>query len=382
MRLAFWVMGVLVIFSGGLVVFINLGTAKAVSFQTTLLEPTSISSAPATMLPAALSTPPAYSDSIPNEMTPLATPQEIVLAQLRTISLIGLGLIILVGGAVVYYLAGQPLRPLRSFSHTVKHISAENLNVRLDREDAEDEFSELAETFNLMLDRLETAFNQQSMFVANAAHELRTPLAALRTNLEVVLADSEASLTEYQEMGSQLQFALDRLERLVADLLLLSSAARVDEEIVVLGPLIEQVVDNLTAMAAEKQVSLRLKGDGELEGWGNPLLLERAVYNLVENGIYYNQPQGNVEVTLFREMNKVVIRVADNGIGIPAAEQSLIFDRFYRLDRSRTRHSGGAGLGLSLVAHIVELHKGYIQLDSELDVGSTFTIFLPVPDPH
>ncbi|MCZ7666878.1 MAG: ATP-binding protein [Chloroflexi bacterium] len=199
----------------------------------------------------------------------------------------------------------------------------------------------MAETFNLMLDRLETAFNQQSMFVANAAHELRTPLAALRTNLEVVLADSEASLTEYQEMGSQLQFALDRLERLVADLLLLSSAARVDEEIVVLGPLIEQVVDNLTAMAAEKQVSLRLKGDGELEGWGNPLLLERAVYNLVENGIYYNQPQGNVEVTLFREMNKVVIRVADNGIGIPAAEQSLIFDRFYRLDRSRTRHSGG-----------------------------------------
>lgn len=387
MRLALWTIGVLTVSSIGLAIFINLGTARSVTPRQVLLEPTVVPDAepPVLTLPAAVEsrqTPAAYPNSVPTELTFTVNP-ELVLAQLRTVSLVGLGLVIILGGVAVYYLAGQPLSSLHSFSQTVRHISVDNLHARLDMEGPEDELRELADTFNAMLDRLEKAFAQQSEFVANAAHELRTPLAALRTNLEVVLADPTASLKEYKEMSHRLESALIRLEELVADLLLLASRQKeVDKEIVVLGPLLEQVIDELTPLAKERQVALRLRGDGALEVWGNPVLIGQAISNLVDNSIRYNYPNGRVEIILAQEADIVSIKVADTGIGIPQEEQPLVFDRFYRADRSRARHQGGAGLGLALVAHIVELHQGRITVDSKPEAGSTLTILLPVAGVH
>lgn len=378
MRLALWAIAILFVFSLLLTVFINVVAILILPQPLSVLAPPVISD-PNTPFP----TPTAYPGSRPTEVISTDNSHEATIESLRLISFVGLGLILVFGGVTVYYLAGQPLTSIRSFSQTVKHVSAQSLDTRLEMDGPEDELRELADTFNAMLDRLERAFTQQSEFVANAAHELRTPLSALRTNLEVVLADSTASLKEYKEMSHRLESALTRLEELVADLLLLASGEKEgDKEIVVLGPLLEQVIDELTPLARERQVALHLRGDGAIEVWGNPVLIGRAIHNLVNNGIYYNYPNGQVELILAQDADTVSIKITDSGIGIPLEEQPLIFDRFYRVDRSRTRHQGGSGLGLTLVAHIVDFHQGRITVDSKPGAGSMFTITLPVIGPH
>lgn len=374
MRLAVWATAILCAFSLLLTIFINLVAIFVLPQPLAVLAPPAISD-PNMPFP----TPTAYPASIPMEVIPASDFQEAALESMRIISFVGLGLILIFGGVTVYYLTGQPLMPIRLFSQTVKHISVQSLDTRLEMDGPKDEIRELAASFNTMLDKLEKAFTQQSEFVANAAHELRTPLSTLRTNLEVVLADPTASVKEYKDMGYRLETALTRLETLVADLLLLASGEKEGvKKPIILGPLLEQIVDELTPLATERQVSLHLKGDGAIEVWGNPLLMSRAIYNLVNNGIHYNYAHGQVEICLAQQSDTVIIEVVDTGIGIPADEQSLIFDRFYRVDRSRTRNQGGTGLGLAIVAHIVELHHGYITVDSKLKAGSTFTITLPV----
>lgn len=229
-----------------------------------------------------------------------------------------------------------------------------------------------------MMERLERAFEQQSRFAADAAHELRTPLASLRTNLEVVRSDPHATLADYREMASALERALERLERLVDDLLLLARGEKdVRAEPVYLEVLIGNVIQELEPLAQSHKVSLHHKVADEVILEADPLLLARAISNLVENGIRYNHPGGSVTVTGRREEKSVVVSVEDTGTGIPPEEQAHIFDRFYRVDRSRARHRGGSGLGLSIAAHIVQLHGGHIQVASTPGAGSTFTIWLP-----
>ncbi|TME66276.1 MAG: two-component sensor histidine kinase, partial [Chloroflexi bacterium] len=211
------------------------------------------------------------------------------------------------------------------------------------------------------------------------AHELRTPLASLRTNLEVVTADKDATLDDHRAMVATQERALTRLERLIADLLILATSEQppVRSE-VALAPVLEEVLCDLKQQADTRQVTLRLIDRAEVMVHGNGQLLARAFSNLVENGLYYNHPGGEVVVTLDQKEEQAVVTVADTGIGIDADKQAHIFERFYRVDCSRARHKGGAGLGLSIVAAIVQQHDGHVQVESVAGRGSTFIVVLPL----
>ncbi|WP_376796513.1 sensor histidine kinase [Thermogemmatispora sp.] len=303
-----------------------------------------------------------------------------LLLELQSISLIGLALVAVLGGLGAYWLAGTALRPLRQVSNAARRISVETLDTRLALMGPRDEIKELADAFDAMLARLGETFAQQGRFVANVAHELRTPLAAMRASLEVVTSDPQARLEDYQEMAAAQERALSRLEALVSNMLLL---VRSEQPLstcceVSLGPLLEEVVQELQPLAQEHGVSLVLENLPDLVVSGDELLLARVFSNLVENAICYNRPGGEVRVNGLEAEGQARISVADTGIGIAPEEQGRIFDRFYRVDSSRSRHSGGAGLGLSIVAAIVQQHHGQISLWSEPGCGSVFTVSLPL----
>ncbi len=304
--------------------------------------------------------------------------QTSALTEVRLVSLIAVGISVLVGAAGAYWITRRALLPLQRLNRLVQEIRAETLDRRLELRGPPDEVKALADAFDEMLERLEQAFEQQSRFVADAAHELRTPLAALRTNLEVIQQDPNATVSDYREMVPTLERALDRMERLVEDLLLLAKAEReTDREPVSLEIILTEVVDQMKEMANAYDVALGLSILGELTVLAEPSLLARAVGNLIENGIRYNRPGGSVTVKAYQEANNVVVKVRDTGIGIPSKDLPHIFERFYRVDRSRSRHRGGAGLGLSIAARIVEFHGGRIGVESTPGEGSTFTLFLP-----
>lgn len=293
-------------------------------------------------------------------------------------SLFGMSFMVLITGVSAYWVAGMALRPVREISQAAHSIYADTLDTRLYVSGPKDELKELAESFNAMLYRLQQAFEQQGRFVANAAHELRTPLTTLRTNLEVVCADPHASLDDYRGMASTLERQMTRLERLVADLLLLTVERRsLTSEQVTLMPLLEDVLHDLQPLAEVQQVELAIEGENSLVVQGDAMLLGRVFSNLIENAIRYNQPGGRVTLRLERDGGLAIVKVSDTGIGIDGSELDHIFERFYRVDQSRARHKGGAGLGLSLAAHIVQQHGGGIQVQSKPQHGSTFTVQLP-----
>jgi heavy metal sensor kinase len=302
-----------------------------------------------------------------------------LLSELQSLSLMGLGLVALLSGAGAYWLAGIALRPVKRVSEAAQQISASTLHTRLALEGPEDEVKELAGTFNDMLGRLESNFAQQSRFVADVAHELRTPLASLRTSMEVVVTDVSATIEDYREMTAAQERALTRLESLVSDLLLLAkSESPITPGAVTLSPLLEEVFCDLEHEAAWREVSVQLTNDGEVVVQGNGALLTRVFTNLVANAIYYNRRGGKVLVNIDQKDSWAVVRVTDTGIGMDAEQQMHVFDRFYRVDSSRARHRGGAGLGLSIVSAIVRQHNGLVQVESISGVGSTFTVLLPL----
>jgi len=377
-RMTLWVGGLLLTMGLVLVIIINTLTAirlpQSVNVAV-LVEPTVQASE---LLPPAT---PSLDQAavVPDEdVSIIEQVQEIAIREVRMISIIAVGVFALLGAVGAYWITQRGLRPVQHLSRLVREIGAESLGRRLALEGPPDEVKALADAFDDMLERLEQAFAQQSRFVADAAHELRTPLATLRTNLEVIYQDQNASLEDYREMAKVLDRILDRMERLMENLLLLAGGeAEVQREVTNLGVVLTEAVDEMKPLAQAHNVTLELEVTDELVALADPLLLARAVGNLIENGIRYNRPGGSVAVTAYREANGIVIQIKDSGIGISSDELPHIFERFYRVDRSRDRHRGGAGLGLSITAHIVQLHAGHIRVESALGVGSTFTIWLP-----
>lgn len=387
LRLAIWTGGLIVVCSLSLVLFINVTASIVISNRAPgSLPPIAPATADIAPLPAVPSSPapmPKASLSPPPHVTPATTraadttPQAL-LRDIRIISLVGLIFIACLGSASAYLLAGMALRPLHQINQTVKQISAGTLDRRLRLDGPHDELYELAGAFNAMLDRLKQGFEQQGRFIADAAHELRTPLAALRTSVEVVQSNLQATVDEYRAMTATLERALIRLERLVGNLLILASSdERIKGDTVELGPLMEEVLFDLQPLAAAQNVTVRLLGEAETTAQGDATLLSHVFRNLIENAIHYNRPGGEVIVTLQQDEGWAIVEVADTGIGIATEEQIHLFERFYRVDRSRSRHLGGAGLGLSIVAHLVQKHGGHIQVRSTPGVGSRFTIRLP-----
>lgn len=292
------------------------------------------------------------------------------------VSVVGLAVASGVGG---YVLSGMMLRPVRDITEAAAEITASNLDKRINYKGPKDELWALSQTFDSMVDRLEHSFERQRQFVQDASHELRTPLAAIRTNIEVTEMDPEVSPEEYKDLLTTIKGQTDRLTRLSEDLLLLTREDhdRPEPEPLELAVLAREVLREMQPVAQTRNVTLSSSCADDLEVETNPDLLYRCVLNLVDNGLKYSGEGSTVTVRTALEGANAVIEVADNGTGIPKEALSRIFDRFYRVDRGRSRREGGTGLGLAIVKEIVESLGGTVSVSSEEARGTTFTIRLP-----
>jgi signal transduction histidine kinase len=297
------------------------------------------------------------------------------------ISVVGLALASGVGG---YVLSGMMLRPVRDITETASEISASNLSKRINYEGPHDELWALSSTFDSMIDRLEHSFERQRQFVQDASHELRTPLAAIRTNIDVTEMDPEVSVDEYRELVTTIKGQTDRLTRLSEDLLLLTRDDNdsLEQEPLDLGSVVGEVTRQLAPVASARDVTISVSNPETVEAEANPDLVYRCVLNLVDNAIKYSGAGSRVTVSVGRDLEKAVLAVADNGQGIDAEELPRIFDRFYRVDKGRSRREGGTGLGLAIVKELIDSQGGTVSATSEVGKGSTFTIRLPLaPNP-
>ncbi|GIW12746.1 MAG: hypothetical protein KatS3mg062_0185 [Tepidiforma sp.] len=293
------------------------------------------------------------------------------------VSVVGLAIASGIGG---YILSGMLLRPVRDITQAASEISATNLSRRINYQGPRDELWALADTFDSMIGRLEASFERQRQFVQDASHELRTPLAAIRTNIEVTEMDPDATLEEYRELVATIKSQTERLTRLSEDLLLLTNddGARVEREPVDLGALTADVVSELQPLAAQRGVALRRHVAAPApEAQASPDLLFRCVLNLVDNAIKYSGEGATVTVRVLEAGERLRVEVEDNGPGIPPEALPHIFERFYRVDKGRSRREGGTGLGLAIVRELITAMGGQVGVRSEPGSGTTFWIDLP-----
>jgi signal transduction histidine kinase len=304
--------------------------------------------------------------------------KEEALRQLWTWSLVALAIVTVVTFGGAWLLAGRMLRPLHAITSTAKRLSTSTLHERINLHGPRDELKELADTFDEMLSRLDAAFTAQKEFVANASHELRTPLTIIRTEIDVALSDPDLSAAELAEMGAAVTEAVERSERLIDALLVLASAE---------GPPVQTEVD--LAELAQEEVELR-SAEADDQGLrleldlsparvsGDRSLLERLVGNLVENAIRHNYPRGWFTVRTLAAGGTALLEVANSGPLIPPQEVDRLFDRFYRPDPSRSRKTGGFGLGLSIVKSVATAHRGTVQLEPLPEGGLRVVVRLPL----
>jgi signal transduction histidine kinase len=301
------------------------------------------------------------------------------LDRLQSWSLVAVVGLTLASGAGGYVLSGMMLRPVRDMTRVASEISATNLSQRINHQGPDDELKALADTFDSMIDRLETSFDRQRQFVQDASHELRTPLAAIRTNIEVTELDPEATNEEYRSLLETVKHQTERLTRLSEDLLLLSTnEGGLPLEPVSLRAIAAEVANELAPLAAARGVQVHVEEGADIEVDANPDHLYRSVLNLVDNGIKYSGQIGRVAIACVTAGGRGEISVRDTGPGIGSGDASRIFDRFYRVDRGRSRREGGNGLGLAIVRELVQGMGGTVRLASLPGQGSTFTISLPI----
>ncbi|MDG0792398.1 ATP-binding protein [Cohnella ginsengisoli] len=278
------------------------------------------------------------------------------------------------------WLASMILKPVKRMSETAAGITATTLDKRLEIDRLHDELKTLGITFNKMLDGLERAFDQQARFVSAAAHELRTPLSILRTNLEVSGDGDRIDPSDWQDYRATTERTLSRLESLTEDLLLLADGSYecTDSEhhAVELADILTDAVSFMAPMAVEYGVQVHLTEPFTASVKGDESFLFLVFRNLLDNAIRYNRPNGSVTLLVAHENGRVTVRVADTGKGISPSNRELIFERFYRVDASRARRHGGAGLGLSIVRHLLGFFEGTVELESSSEEGSVFKVML------
>ena len=280
-------------------------------------------------------------------------------------------------GILAYFVSGHALKPLHSFASQVERVQMNNLaDMRID-EDALPEFKQLSQSFNQMLERLNDAFAAQRQFTGNAAHELRTPLALLQAQLELFSAEHPDMQPETAEFLSLLREQTERLTRLTKTLLEMSNLRQVARnERIRLAPMIEEIFTDLAPLSDKCGVTLTAEGDGIMTG--SDALIYRLIFNLTENAVKYNRPGGSVRVSVAQEPEKLLIRISDNGYGIPEEYQQSIFQPFFRVDKSRSREYGGAGLGLSLVWEIADIHGGSVRVEESSKNGTVIAAEFPI----
>ena len=283
----------------------------------------------------------------------------------------------LLSGILAYFVSGRALKPLRSFASQVEQVQLNNLaDMRID-EDAISDFRQLSRSFNQMLERLNNAFSAQRQFTGNAAHELRTPLALMQAQLELFSAEHPDVLPETAEFLTLLREQTERLTQMTKTLLEMSNLQQVARnEHIQLAPMIEEIFTDLAPAAEKRGITTELEGDGVMTG--SDALIYRLLFNLTENAVKYNRPGGTVRVCVTQEPEKLIIRVSDTGCGIPEEYRRSIFQPFFRVDKSRSREYGGAGLGLSLVWEIADLHGGSVWVEESSENGTVIAVELPV----
>lgn len=293
----------------------------------------------------------------------------------RRQSLIITALMALLGGVITYFISGRALKPLRDFSDKIEKVQAQNLSdSRIDENDVK-ELNQLSISYNKMLKRLSDAFEVQRQFTANAAHELRTPLAVMQVQLDSYKAeehsDNDKSAAETIKMITEQNERLSKMVKTLLDMSELQTIARNDE--IAVDALIEEVIADLEPLAAKKHVGLIQKSEA-VTMMGSDILIYRLVYNLVENAIKYNKQGGHVTVSCNEQDKHIHIIVADTGSGIPKEMRDRVFEPFFRVDKSRSRELGGVGLGLALVNEIVRVHDGRISVRDNSSGGTIFEV--------
>lgn len=290
-------------------------------------------------------------------------------------SLIITVLLALLGGVVTYFISGHALRPIREFSDKIEEVQAQNLSDSRIEENNIKELNQLGISYNKMLERLSEAFEIQRQFTANAAHELRTPLALMQVQLDLYNSAShpgnDADTLQTLKMVTEQNDKLNRMVKTLLDMSELQTVGRDDK--IVLDAIVEEVLADLEPLAQEKNIKLIGKCE-DATMIGSDILIYRLVYNLVENAIKYNHPLGQVTVTAYQRKKHVYLSVEDTGSGIPKELRERVFEPFFRVDKSRSRELGGVGLGLALVREIVRVHDGSICIKSGKTGGTIFEV--------
>lgn len=290
-------------------------------------------------------------------------------------SLIITVLLALLGGVVTYFISGHALRPIKEFSDKIEEVQAQNLSDSRIEENNVKELNQLGISYNKMLERLSDAFEIQRQFTANAAHELRTPLALMQVQLDLYNSAShpgnDADTLQTIKMVTEQNDKLNRMVKTLLDMSELQTVGRDDK--IILDAIVEEVLADIEPLAVEKNIKLIGKCE-DATMIGSDILIYRLVYNLVENAIKYNNPLGQVTVTAYQRNKHVYLSVEDTGSGIPKELRERVFEPFFRVDKSRSRELGGVGLGLALVNEIVRVHDGSICIKSGKTGGTIFEV--------
>ena len=327
---------------------------------------------------------PVYKNGTLTEIIQLGTHLHFVrknLVHFRNNILVALLIVLVLGAVGGWALAKRSLSPIGYIASKAEHITASSLNERLGARGTNDEMDHLIRAINDMIARLENSFKRIAEFTADASHELKTPICALKGEAEVLLSRARTP-GEYQEGLAHFIERFDQLNRMINDLILLSkfdsSQAELNLSSLRLDLLVLDIGNFFRILAEQKGIDLQMGSVQEVTIMGDKVRLQQLFTNLIDNAIKYTS-EGSIRVTVEKDEGHAVVQVVDTGIGIPPDEQGKIFKRFYRVDKSRSKESGGVGLGLSIAEWIAKAHGGRIEVNSELNRGSTFIVYLPTP---
>lgn len=302
------------------------------------------------------------------------------ISNIYTGSILVLLITIALGGICTYFIADRALKPVKDLNENIKNINENNLLSNLDVQGPKDEIKELTISFNQMMAKLDNAFSSQKRFNSSVAHELKTPLAVIKTNIDVLNDQQDKTVEDYKETLEIVEKSVLNMNNIIETLLdmIRQENASLDDEVKV-NELLEDVVDDLSIIAKEKDIKLEYENNYKSTILkANELLLYRGFYNIVENAIKYNKENGKVIILYEEDGNNIKITISDNGHGIPEKEIENIFKPFYRVNKYEDRCKNSLGLGLSLVKSAIEIHGGNIEVSSVLGEGSTFYIRLPI----
>ncbi len=334
--------------------------------------------------PIRVITMPVIKDGKLANLVQVGTSKKVVVDTLKNLAIIlwtAVPAVLLLTALIGRFIARRALKPVAKITQTAKDIgSGANLSQRIPVPEVKDEIGELALTFNSMMDRLESSFSQMRQFSSDASHELRTPLTVLKGQSELTLG-KERKPKEYQEVISSNLEEIQYMSKVLEDLFMLSKSDEnqiaLDCESVDLKSLIEEICRHAEIIASEKNIKIIIAYLERVQVYGDPVRLRQMIWNVIVNGIKYTQPDGEVKISLQEKKDIALITIQDSGIGISNSDLPLIFNRFYRVDKARSREEGGTGLGLSICKFIVDSHKGSIDIESKLGEGTKFIIKLP-----